>query len=69
MQLTAQRTTAPKRKAWTASEDELIRSSILAHGCKWRAIAAQLPGRSVDAVRWRWGRVEEAQAPGRRTDQ
>jgi len=52
-----------ERKEWTASEDELIHSSVLAHGCKWRIIAAQLPGRSDDAVRNRWNRLKEAQAP------
>ena len=36
-----------RRLDWTSEEDELIRSSVQAHGCgRWREIAAQLPGRS-----------------------
>jgi len=52
-----------ERKEWTTAEDELIRSSVEQYGCKWRVIAAQLPGRSDDAVRNRWNRLREAQAP------
>ena len=49
---------AEVRKGWTSAEDELIRSSVQRLGCKkWRAIAAQLPGRSDDAVRNRWSRL------------
>lgn len=33
------------------------------HGCKWRVIAALLPGRSDDAVRNRWNRLREAHQP------
>lgn len=51
-----------ERKEWSAAEDALIRSSVESHGCKWRVIAAQLPGRSDDAVRNRWNRLKEAQA-------
>ena len=41
------RLTQVRRLDWTSEEDELIRSSVQAHGCKkWREIAAQLPGRS-----------------------
>ena len=40
-------------------------------GCRWRLIAAQLPGRSDDAVRNRWSRLQEAEkgpgAPSRRS--
>lgn len=50
-----------ERKEWSAAEDALIRSSVEAHGCKWRIIAAELPGRSDDAVRNRWNRLKEAQ--------
>lgn len=52
-----------ERKEWTAEEDEIIHTSVLIHGCKWRRIAALLPGRSDDAVRNRWNRLREQQ-PG-----
>ena len=47
----------PERKEWTAAEDEIIQSGVAMFGCKWRRIAAQLPGRSDDAVR---NRLKEA---------
>ena len=50
----------PERKEWTAAEDETIQSGVATFGCKWRRIAAQLPGRSDDAVRNRWNRLKEA---------
>ena len=49
-----------ERKEWTAAEDVLIRSGVEVYGCKWRKIAAQLPGRSDDAVRNRWHRLQAA---------
>mmetsp|Transcript_18858 Transcript_18858/g.48187 ORF Transcript_18858/g.48187 Transcript_18858/m.48187 type:complete len:438 (-) Transcript_18858:223-1536(-) len=52
-----------ERKEWSASEDELIRSNVESHGCRWRIIASMLPGRSDDAVRNRWNRLKEAQNP------
>lgn len=48
------------RKEWSAEEDSLIRSGVERLGCRWRVIAAQLPGRSDDAVRNRWSRLQEA---------
>jgi len=48
-----------ERKEWTAAEDEIIRQSMLLHGARWRRIAAQLPGRSDDAVRNRWNRLKQ----------
>jgi len=44
------------RKEWSPHEDELIRKGVEQLGCRWRVIAAQLPGRSDDAVRNRWSR-------------
>ena len=48
------------RKEWSSTEDELIRNGVAQLGYKWRVIAAQLPGRSDDAVRNRWSRLQEA---------
>jgi len=48
------------RKEWSLVEDDLIRHGVQRLGCKWRVIAAQLPGRSDDAVRNRWSRLQES---------
>jgi len=48
------------RKAWLASEDQLIMDSVQSMGFRWRVIAGMLPGRSDDAVRTRWTRLQEA---------
>ena len=42
---------------WSAEEDAVICKAIGLVGCKWRAVAAMLPGRSDDAVRNRWARL------------
>lgn len=56
-----------ERKEWTAAEDAQIIASVKKHGQRWRLIAAELPGRSDDAVRNRWNRVKDAgnETPGR----
>ena len=46
------------KQGWTREEDELIVSMVLAHRKKWSQIAAMLPGRSDDAVRNRYLRLE-----------
>jgi hypothetical protein len=48
------------RKEWTHEEDAQIRHGVKTLGCRWRAIAAQLPGRSDDAVRNRWSRLQDS---------
>ena len=45
------------RKEWSAEEDAIIMAEVEKNGQKWRVIAAQLPGRSDDAVRNRWKRL------------
>ena len=40
-----------KGDMWTAEEDRRIREAVLHHGLKWHEIAAELPGRSANAVR------------------
>lgn len=50
------------RKQWSKSEDELIRSMVDSIGFRWRQIAARLPGRSDDAIRNRWARLNPQSA-------
>lgn len=45
------------RQMWTPEEDQKIRDGVSRHGCKWRRIAADLPGRSDSSVRNRWMRL------------
>lgn len=52
------------RKEWAMREDQLIWQGVQQIGCKWRQIAAMLPGRSDDAVRNRYNRLKEAEASG-----
>ena len=46
------------RQGWTEEEDEQIVSIVQESGPKWCLIARQLPGRSDDAVRNRWKRLQ-----------
>ena len=50
--------TGKGKQGWTHEEVELIVSMVLAHGKKWSPIAAMLPGRTDDAVRNRYLRLE-----------
>jgi len=52
------------RKEWSLLEDQLIVDGVRRSGCRWRQIAAMLPGRSDDAVRNRWNRLKEAEVTG-----
>ena len=47
------------RSMWSDEEDRLIEEGVRRHGCKWRAIAAALPGRSDSSVRNRWMRIQK----------
>uniref|UniRef100_A0A7S3U6M6 Uncharacterized protein n=1 Tax=Strombidinopsis acuminata TaxID=141414 RepID=A0A7S3U6M6_9SPIT len=46
------------RKEWLPWEDAEIRRGVEELGTKWRAISSRLPGRSDDAVRNRWARLQ-----------
>jgi len=45
------------RALWTVDEDRIIEEGFREYGCKWRLIAARLPGRSDSSARNRWLRV------------
>lgn len=47
------------RSVWTAEEDQIVCEGLQSFGCKWRRIAAMLPGRSDSSVRNRWSRLCE----------
>jgi len=50
---------AQERRVWLPEEDHLIATSVEEIGCRWRTIAARMPGRTDDAVRNRWNRLQE----------
>jgi hypothetical protein len=47
------------RTKWSAEEDAIIYEGVRTHGCRWRQISAELPGRSDSSVRNRWRRLEK----------
>ena len=49
---------------WTDAEDKLIRQWVSSVGKQWKDIAEKLPGRSVDAVRQRYRRIEAGSSSG-----
>ena len=48
-----------ERKEWSFEEDAIILARVTHFGCRWRRIAAELTGRSDDAVRNRWKRLRD----------
>ena len=52
------RTEQPCKQGWTRHEDATILRMVREVGTKWSRIAAQLPGRSDDAVRNRYIRIQ-----------
>ncbi|KAJ1631855.1 hypothetical protein T492DRAFT_993397 [Pavlovales sp. CCMP2436] len=49
-----------KTVPWTSSEDKVICEGVELHGFKWSLISMSLPGRTDNAVRNRWHRLEAA---------
>lgn len=47
-------------RPWTVAEDEVICSGVKEHGYKWSLISTRLEGRTDNAVRNRWHRLEAA---------
>uniref|UniRef100_A0A7S0JJ31 Myb-like domain-containing protein n=1 Tax=Calcidiscus leptoporus TaxID=127549 RepID=A0A7S0JJ31_9EUKA len=45
------------KATWAAAEDHELLSAVRAWGTLWPVVAAQLPGRTPDAVRNRWHRL------------
>jgi len=53
-----------RKVGWTSTEDLVILTSVRKLGTQWPRIATQLPGRTADAVRNRWHRLQKTHALG-----
>ena len=49
-----------KRQTWTDEENRIILSSVRRLGTQWDLVAAQLPGRTADAVRNQCHRLQKS---------
>lgn len=47
------------KAGWTEEEDSIVHMSVKALGTQWQAVADRLPGRTADAVRNRWHRLQK----------
>ena len=54
------------RRVWLEEEDRTILDTVREIGFRWRTIASYLPGRSDDAVRNRWNRLQACSATAQR---
>lgn len=56
--------TRRRKVGWTSTEDLAILATVRRLGTQWNRIAAQLPGRTSDAVRNRWHRLQKTHSLG-----
>ena len=49
----------PRKDRWSPVEDMMIRDTVERIGTQWPRVAAQLAGRTPDAVRNRWHRLQK----------
>lgn len=50
---------ALRTRPWASAEDKVVCNGVELHGFKWSHIASALPGRTPNAVRNRWNRLEK----------
>lgn len=52
------------KAGWTDEEDALVQAAVRTFGTQWQAVADKIPGRTADAVRNRWHRLQKRGAVG-----